>query len=218
MSDASASDGWYSRGYLPHFDQPGLTQVITFRLGDSLPAEVYVEWELLCDRASDAQRRERLDEYLDAGYGACHLRDPRMAKVVEDALLHFDGRRYKLLAWVVMPNHVHVIIEMPGLGAPASSRREMTPPRHAGKMPAFPGLARIIHSWNSYTSTQANLILGCGGAFWQREYYDRVVRDQRHLRRAIEYIHNNPVKAGLVQRPEEWQFSSAWEGRLLGGV
>lgn len=115
------------------------------------------------------------------------MRDERIATVVEDALLYFDGQRYRLLAWCVMPNHVHVVIE------------------------TFRGqsLSHTVHSWKSFTATQANRILGRTGAFWQREYHDRFMRHDEHLRQTVEYVEYNPVKAGLVRQAEDWCFSSA---------
>jgi len=95
--------------------------------------------------------------------------------------------RYHLLAWVVMPNHVHVLIEV---------------------IQGYP-LGDVIHSWKSFTAKQANKILGKTGAFWQRDYFDRFIRDEAHFANVVNYIHHNPVKAGLVRRAEDWPFSSA---------
>jgi hypothetical protein len=82
--------GWYSRGYIPHFDHPGLIQGIAFRLADSLPAHVLASLAEEVKSADDPAKRARIEAYLNAGYGACHLRDPRIAHMVENALLHFD--------------------------------------------------------------------------------------------------------------------------------
>jgi REP element-mobilizing transposase RayT len=179
--------GWHSRGYIPHFDHPGMVQGITFRLADSLPTHIHATIAKEIETADSPTKRIRMEAYLNAGYGSCHLRDPRIARIVEDALLHFDGVRYRLIAWVIMPNHVHVLIEV------------------------FEGysLGRIVHSWKSYTANKANQILGRSGQFWFREYFDRYIRDERHLGNAVEYIHDNPVNAGLVKAPEDWPFSSA---------
>jgi putative DNA methylase len=135
----------------------------------------------------DAAKRARLETYLNAGHGACYLRHPRIARLVENALLYFDGERYRMIAWVVMPNHVHTLIE------------------------TFEGhpLHGILHSWKSYTANVANQILGRTGRFWFPEYFDRYIRDERHFTRAVRYIHNNPVKAGLVDDAKDWPFSSA---------
>lgn len=141
------------------------------------------EWEAFSNR----EKRTRIEEYLNNGYGACHLKDERIGRLIEEALLHFDDQRYHLIAWVVMPNHVHVLVE---------------------QVRGYP-LGDIVHSWKSYTAIEANKILGRKGQFWYPDYFDRFVRDQEHLTNVIEYIHNNPVKAGLVDRPEEWAFSSA---------
>jgi len=116
--------GWHSRGYLPHFDSPETIQFVTFRLADSLPNSV-IESIRFRDHALP-----RLERELDAGLGTCWLRRPEIASLVEGALLHFDGERYRLLAWCLMPNHVHVVIEMlDGLS-----------------------LSQIVGSWKSFTA------------------------------------------------------------------
>jgi hypothetical protein len=96
---------WNSRGYLPHFDSAETIQFITFRLFDSLPRAVA---EAL---AKQADNLAKTDERLDGGLGACWLGEPAIAELVENTILHFDGERYRVLAWCVMPNHVHVIVE-----------------------------------------------------------------------------------------------------------
>jgi len=188
-------DTWRSRDYLPHIDSPGLIQSITFRLADSLPQGVLDRWsaELADKSEADRQtaREQRIAQWLDQGHGACHLQDRRIAELVEDALLHFDGERYRLLAWCIMPNHVHVLIE--------------TVPGH--------GLDSVLHSWKSFTAKEANRLLERTGPFWQVEYHDRFIRDDAHFANATRYIENNPVKAGLVTSGEDWRWSSAWKGR-----
>ena len=188
---------WHSRGYLPHLDQPGLVQFLSFRLHDSVPAHVIEQWktELQCESSLPAadprviELRKRIAEFEDAGHGACYLRDERIAALVQDALLHFDGERYHLLEWVIMPNHVHVLIEpLPGYR-----------------------LGDIVHSWKSFTAKEANRILERAGEFWMPDYFDRFIRDEKHLAAVREYIRNNPVKAGLVEKPEDWKWSSACE-------
>jgi putative transposase len=98
--------GWHSRGYLPHFDSPETTQFVTFRLADSLPRQVT---EALRSREKSATE---IDRELDAGLGACWLNREGIAALVENALLHFDNERYRLLAWCIMPNHVHAVLEL----------------------------------------------------------------------------------------------------------
>ncbi len=178
---------WHSRGYLPHFDSPGVIQGITYRLWDALPTEVVQTLMADAETMDDTAKRARVETYLNAGYGACYLRQPRIAVIVENNWHYFDRNRYKLIAWVVMPNHVHVMIEI----------LEGRP------------LDRVIHSWKSYTANEANRLLKRKGKFWFPDYYDRYIRDERHFANAIRYIHQNPVKAGLVERAEDWPFSSA---------
>ena len=183
--------GWYSRGYLLHWDHPGMIQSVNFRLGDSMPASVIEKWKTELALQSEGQHavelRRRIEEYLDAGHGGCWLRRPDIACLVECALLHFDGQRYRLLAWCIMPNHVHALIET----------RE-----------GFP-LADVLHSWKSFTSHKANGRLQRSGEFWQREYLDRYVRNAEHYGNVVAYIEENPVKAGLVRLKTDWLWSSA---------
>ncbi|MBI4327600.1 MAG: 4-hydroxyproline epimerase [Chloroflexi bacterium] len=177
---------WRTRGYLPHFDRKGLFQFITFRLDDALPADRRSEWQSLLEIENERERLIQLEQYLDRGHGRGALQKPEVAALVQNALLRFDGERYRLFAWVVMPNHVHALLEV--LNTP---------------------LARILHSWKAYSALEANRLLQRRGRFWQVEYFDRYIRDVAHFRRAIRYIENNPVKAGLATAPEQWPWSSA---------
>jgi len=184
--------GWYSRGYLPHFDGGEIPQFLTFRLADSIPQVLLHQWQdelsLLEKAKAELERRKRIEAYLDKGYGEAWLRDPKLASMVQNALLFFDGQRYHLHAWVVMPNHVHALF---------------TP------IESFT-LAKIAHSWKSFTSNQANKYLGRMGQFWWPESYDRFIRDENHYATTIAYIENNPFKAGLCSDPTEYPFSSAY--------
>lgn len=175
--------GWHGRGYLPHFDSPDTVQSVTFRLADSLPAEVVAALKDGDDPTS------AIDDDLDAGRGACHLSDPRIAAIVADALRHFDGQRYRLHAWTIMPNHVHALIE------PMNGH----------------SLSTIVQSWKSFTAKEANRILGTEGRFWQPDYFDRFIRDEEQFHRTRVYIENNPVKAGLCADARAWRFGSAWD-------
>jgi len=181
--------GWHSRGYLPHYDA-AVVQMITYRLADALPLAVIERG--LEGGGTEAHKRRRLEEYLDAGHGACVLRRPEVATLVIDNWHRFDGARYHLHAWVVMPNHAHVVIAV----EPGQS------------------LSRIVDSWKSYTATAINRCLKRRGQLWQKDYWDRVIRDEKHFISAVDYIHGNPVKARLVDRAEDWQWSSArkWLG------
>jgi hypothetical protein len=104
--------GWHERGYLPHCDFRNLVQFVTFRLADSMPESRRGEWEHLLKIEDDREKRTKLEEYLDRGIGECHLRDLNVAKITEDAMLHFHNQRYELLAWCVMPNHMHVLVDV----------------------------------------------------------------------------------------------------------
>ena len=187
--------GWHSRGYLPHFDSENQIQSLNFRLYDAVPMQLIEEWRRQLGwsrnlRQSDPRAvalRQRIETHEDAGYGQCFLRDSRIAPLTEDALQYFDGTRYRLLAWCVMPNHVHSLIEM---------------------VEGY-SLGGILHSWKSYTAKQANRILGRSGQYWDEDYYDRYIRDDDHLRIAIGYIEQNPVKARLVTDATQWKYSSA---------
>ena len=206
---ASSHREWYSRGYLPHCDHPGLLQSITYRLADSLPVAVLegltVELRRLPPERQDAERRRQIEDWLDAGHGSCALRVLEAAACVVDTWRRFAGERYDLIAWVVMPNHVHVLIR------------------------AYDGvsLAKIVQSWKSYTGRRIRPLMGeCRGeaagrapglrrrsqeGVWAREYWDRFIRNEQHFNTAVAYIHENPVKAGLVATATDWLWSSARE-------
>ena len=177
--------GWHERGYLPHFDAGAVVQTITFRLADSLPREFYEKAAALTPSSTDLFFA--LERAIDGGPGSCLLADSKNGSVVRDALERFDGERYLLLAWVIMPNHVHVMIE-----------------QVAGHR-----LADVVQSWKSFTAHALNKERGSRGKVWAPEYFDRYVRDERHYANAKYYIENNPVKARLVGRPEDWPLSSA---------
>ncbi|MDD5140255.1 MAG: transposase [Verrucomicrobiales bacterium] len=192
--------GWHERGYLPHCDFPGLVQFVTFRLADSMPESRRGEWEHLLKIEDDREKRSKLEEYLDRGVGECHLHDPRIAKITEDALLHFHNARHELLAWCVMPNHVHVLV-------------------HVWQTPLW----KMVQSWKRFVATETERRSPTrrvsenytkaparrAALRWQREYWDTFMRDRAQERTAVRYIEYNPVKAKLCRVPEEWPFSSA---------
>jgi REP element-mobilizing transposase RayT len=172
--------GWRSRGYLPHLDFRGTVQHVVFSLADSLPA--------LTD-GETSPSMQAIEAELDRGLGECLLRDVRCAKIVQDELFRLDGERYRLLAWCVMPNHVHVVIEQ------------------------VKDLAGTVRRWKSWTAREINSTLDRSGSIWRREYFDRFARNERHLQTMIHYVEANPVKAGLVAQPVDWVWSSAAAAR-----
>ena len=184
--------GWHSRGYLPHFDGIEIPQFITIHLADAIPRKVIKRWKEELRSVTYEQERillqRRIEKYLDHGYGEALLKHASIAGMVQDSLLKFDGTRYRLFAWVVMPNHVHSLMTR-------FEDRE---------------LSDIFHSLKSYTAHEANKALHRTGQFWLEDYFDRYIRNAEHFRRTVQYIENNPVKAGLCEKPEDWPFSSAW--------
>ncbi len=190
-TDVPSNYGWHSRGYNPHCDYPGLFQHIGMRLFDSVPAKVIEDWHVELASTSEMERKklihDRIDKYADAGYGCCFLAKPEIATIVENALLHFDGKRDVMLAWCVMSNHVHALAVL-----------------QVGHT-----LSEILHTWKSYVAHQANKLLGRTGEFWFIEYYDHHMRSTAELHATIEYIERNPVAANLVSKPEDWIYSSA---------
>ena len=198
MSEAGFHKGWHSRGYLPHLDSAEVQQAITFRLADALPKQVIEKWKRELgmggpqeDDRAECELRQRIARYEDAGHGSCVLRDPTSVTIMQDALLHFDGLRYRLLEWCVMPNHVHVLVH-----CPMGTR-----------------LGEMVKSWKIHSARRINQRLGREGGLWALDYHDRYIRDLDHLANARAYIRRNPVKAGLCRKPEDWPWSSAgWPG------
>jgi valyl-tRNA synthetase len=190
--------------YLPHWTQRRAIYAVTFRLADSLPANVLEQWRIERDKiarnaesqgrelTSDEQQelarlnREKVESYLNAGHGQCYLREPKIAELVADALKHFDNERYDLIAWAIMPNHVHAVVQ----------------PREGFD------LSGILHSWKSYTANKANELLDRTGEFWQSEYYDHLIRDENDFIHQVSYIKENPAKAGL----ENWSWVNVSTG------
>jgi len=136
----------------------------------------------------DLAYRRRIAAALDAGLGEGLLREPASADIVEGALFHGAGTRYEIFAWVMMPNHVHVLIQQ------TEGYR----------------LSDLVHGWKSWSAKEINRLRGRTGSVWQRVHYDRYIRNQRHFDATVAYIEENPVRAGLVASPEDWRFGSAW--------
>jgi putative transposase len=178
--------GWHENGYLPHRDEPGLVQFVTFRLADAFPERLRAEWEALLKIESDRRRRIELEAYLDKGRGRCFLARPDIAKIVEDSLLCRHGEDYEMLAWVVMPNHVHLLFRV--LDIPMSN---------------------LMDAWKGYSAKEVNKVLARKGGFWQDGYWDTYMRNEGHILKARRYIENNPAKAALISEGKNWRWSSA---------
>jgi putative DNA methylase len=179
--------GWYNRGYLPHFDTDQYPQMITYRLDDSLPKDV-VERILAETEDDEPERRTRFEELLDNGHGSCVLEKPELAEIVIENWHYHDGKRYRLQDWVVMPNHAHVAYDRPTVC-----------------------MKKIVEGWKSYTSNEIKKKLGTfgnGEPLWQAGYHDRFARDEQHFFNMQCYIFLNPVRAGLVDDPFDWPYSS----------
>ena len=184
--------GWHSRGYLPHFDGREVPQFVSLHLFDSVPASVLARWKRELDVTNSKGARillqRRIEKYLDQGYGQAFMKQHRVASMVQNVLLGSDGKCYHLSAWMVMPNHLHLL---------ATRFENFT-------------LAAIMQSVKSITSHNANRILKREGQFWMLDYFDRYIRNAEHFANAIRYIEDNPATARLCERPEDWPFSSAW--------
>jgi putative transposase len=187
-------------GNLPHWYQPGVTYFVTFRTEDSVPQALAKSWY---GRRDDWLRRHKIDpsskgwasqlkgqdlerefhatfskefmEYLDRGLGACVLRQPECAKIIADSLGHFDGIRYHLDSYVVMPNHVHLLACLLGETE----------------------IEAQCFSWKKFTAGKINKALGRSGRFWQEESFDHLVRSPEQFEYLRRYIAENPMKAGL---------------------
>jgi REP element-mobilizing transposase RayT len=192
-----------TRGRLPHWESDQAIYFVTFRLADSLPKSVLRLFELQRQdivaaavangRELSASERKRLEKLfseeieskLDAGSGRCYLGQSAVAVIVAETLQHFNLSRYRFYAWCLMPNHVHVLFRLLG----------------------EQDLASVAHSWKSYSAKKVNRLLGRSGEFWQREYYDHLIRSEEEFYRIVGYILKNPEKAGL----RNWR----WVGKQL---
>jgi len=189
------------QGKLPHWTQKDVWYFITFRLADSIPQEKleqlkFEREEWLRDHKKEKREdyseeelkeyyqlfSERVEKWLNAGYGDCVLKEKTNAKIVAGALKHFDDVRYQIDEWVVMPNHVHI------LGKPINCHE----------------LCDIIHSWKSYTANRINEVIGQTGQLWMHETYDHIVRSEEAFEAIKNYIIQNPQKANISVHQASW--------------
>ena len=180
----------HTENRLPHWQQEGAVYFVTFRLADSVPSRLLAQWNE--DRNAwlrahpepwsneiEREYHERfsgaIERWLDAGHGACLLRQPECAELVAATLRHFEGDRVIMISSVVMPNHVHALFV---------------------QNPEWP-LEKLVRSWKGFTARRINALLGRSGGLWQRDYFDRLVRDEKHFANCVRYIRRNPEKASL---------------------
>jgi putative transposase len=184
------ADIHFTANRLPHWQQEAAVYFITFRLADAVPNRLRTQWESQREawlRAHpqpwsaeiERQYHERFsgatERWLDAGYGSCIFRRHDCAAIVAEALQHFDGDRLAMISYVVMPNHVHALFVQ------------------NARWP----LEKLLRSWKSFTSRKINSLLSREGNLWQRDYFDRLVRDGKHFANCVRYIRGNPAKAYL---------------------
>ncbi len=198
MGVPSVSDGEIDKrqgAYLPHWTQEGAVYHVVFRLADAVAKDIAATWqneraELERIAASGSLsfaeinrlrllRADKIENFLDRGYGDCTLAQAGVASLVAESLRHFDGTRYHLHAWAIMPNHVHVVVE------PLPDQT----------------LSEILHSWKSFTAHAINKLLGRNGELWLSEYYDHIIRDPKEYESTIDYVLANPARAKLVDWP-----------------
>lgn len=196
----------FGRNRLPHWHQEGGIYFVTFRLADALPGELLATWQADRDgwlrrnpqpwtpEQGEAYERlfpRRIEEWLDQAHGSCALRNAECAEVVARALMHHEGAKTRMLSFVVMPNHVHVVF---GLGGGAE-------------------LSAVVGGWKGFSSYELGRRLGAGWPGWQKDYFDRLVRDEAHFGRCVRYVRRNPGKAGL----RDGEFA-AWESERARAV
>jgi len=205
----------FRRRRLPHWDVPGAIYFVTACLVDSIPAQGLLELDRLRQKLLDSPRPANLtpnqwkarqwkqtfaraDDWLDCRASARHLEVPELAACVVESMCYFEGARYELYAYVVMPSHFHWVFRPLDAwvdGLPKTGKRRT--PRE-----------RIMHTLKLRTASECNKLRGQQGPFWQDESYDHCVFDIEELERIVEYVEQNPVKAGLVQTADQWPFSS----------
>jgi len=183
--------------YLRHWTMEHSIYHVCFRLLDSLPQEIIRKWEFeRIDIIESAKKKKRplskeeedrlrflqskkVDKYLDAGKGDCYLKIDKIAELLAAVLMFYNDKRYKMYAWCIMPNHVHAIVRV-----------------------FKDNLFKIIHSWKSYSASEANKILGRKGGFWHSDTYNHIIRSDKEFGFQMNYVWLNPEKAGY----KNWKY------------
>lgn len=216
---------YYERN-LPHYQPEGYAYFITTRLAGTIPKVVYEkiksEYEqglkMLSSFKNDKTKKDKYRELnrknfmkyekiLDTcKYSHKWLGDKRIANVLKDSLHHRDGNLFDLIAYNIMPNHIHLVI-YPIVERKASFAQIREEDIKSDSGESLYIVSKIMQDFKKYTTREANKILKRKGKFWQHESYDHVVRDQKELRRIVKYILNNPVKAGLSKNIDKWEWN-----------
>ena len=197
-----------SRNRLPHWQQDSSTYFVTFRLNDSIPKAIMDKWTADRNRwISDHPQpwdeetemeyhslfSGEMDRMLDAGHGECVLRKQEHAEIVREEFSKYEGLRYILHAYVVMPNHAHLLFSL------------------------VEGIAldKVVGSWKRISARHINESIGKKGALWQKDYFDRIIRSWEHILRVARYVRRNPAKAKL-REGEYLLYEAEWVKKMLG--
>jgi len=190
--------------HLPHWRQKEATYFVTFRLADSIPQTLLrplKRWREIWERSHPEPRSEedwrefareitnKTESWLDEGYGACELAQPKIAALMRESLCKFQNERCFVSCYVVMPNHVHAVIKPLGEYE----------------------LEDILNGMKGGVARRTNAELGRSGILWEQESYDRIIRDEEHLYRVVQYIARNPLKAGLPKSKWHRWIDPSWE-------
>ena len=188
--------------HLPHWELDETIYHVCFRLNDAVPKQKQEEWryerELLQNLAKSQNRElsedekkrlqylysDKIEQYLDTGYGECLLKMPQFAQIVKQSLEFYNNVKYILHCWCIMPNHVHAAFKL----------------LETGELP------KVLHGWKSYTAHVINKLLGRSNTLWQADYYNHIIRSGNEYYQQINYIWSNPDKAGLRNWP--------WRGKI----
>ncbi|MGJ8642023.1 MAG: REP-associated tyrosine transposase [Luteolibacter sp.] len=194
------------RNRLPHWEQEGSTYFVTYRLADSIPREFTDKWNkereswmldhpYPWDEATEAEYHRvfssEIDRLMDLGHGSCVLRSTEIRAILAASYTKFEGERYVIHSWVVMPNHVHLLVTI------ASDQ----------------SLESLVGSWKKFTARTINKSSERKGKLWQKDYFDRIIRDWTHFSRVANYIRKNPAKANLPDNAY-----TLWESDLVKRV
>jgi len=197
-----------TRNRLPHWQQDGSTYFVTYRLNDSIPKALIDKriadkncWLAGHPRPWDDETKmeyhslfsAEMDRMLDAGHGECLLKKRECLEILREEFMKYDGVRYMLHGYVVMPNHVHLLFSL-AVGI---------------------SLDKMVGSWKRICARRINESLGKKGALWQKDYFDRIIRSWEQMLRVARYVRRNPLKAKL-REGEYFLYEAEWVRNMLG--